>query len=157
LTTSAVATRLFQGSVPIPGSQIPCDLLILCAEEFQFPGANRKKLFGHRATVLHCPLTDMGQPLSPHRIRDAFNAAVEAARVYLNGGTVVITCAAGLNRSGLVMALTLLELGVEPRHAIDVIRRARPGALCNPHFEQLILNMRGRSLVRFPVASASTP
>ena len=155
MTTSNVVTRLFQGSVPTPGSQIPADLLVLCAEEHQFPGANRRKLFGARATVLHCPLTDMGQPLGPRRIRDAFNAAVECARVYLLGGTVVITCAAGLNRSGLVMALTLLELGVEPRRAIDVIRRARPGALCNPHFEQLILNLRGRSLVRFPVVAST--
>jgi hypothetical protein len=151
---SRVATRLFQGSVPTPGAQIPADLLVLCAVEHQFPGANRQRLFGHRATVLHCPLTDGGAPLKPRQIRDAVNASVECARVYLHGGTVIVTCAAGLNRSGLVMGLTLLELGVEPRSAIDAIRRARPGALCNPHFEQLILNMRGRSLVRFPLVQA---
>jgi protein-tyrosine phosphatase len=79
---------------------------------------------------------------------------VECARVYLHGGTVIVTCAAGLNRSGLVMGLTLLELGVDPSTAIDVIRRARPGALCNPHFAQFILNMRGRSLVRIPVQAS---
>lgn len=48
---------------------------------------------------------------------------------------VLVRCQAGLNRSGLVVAMTLMALGYEPDDAIDLIRERRsPHALFNGSF-----------------------
>ena len=60
--------------------------------------------------------------------------------------TVVVYCAGGLNRSGLVVAQTLIELGHEPAEAIELVRAARgTWALSNPAFEALLLEQAERS------------
>ena len=65
--------------------------------------------------------------------------AQEAAEEILDGGKVLITCNMGLNRSGLLVALTLLYLGVGASNAIRLVRRARgPDALCNKRFVEVI-------------------
>jgi protein-tyrosine phosphatase len=150
---AVVARRLLQGSAPPCGSHLPVDLVVLCAEEYQLaPAVYGHRPFGRRARVLRVPLTDGGQPLSVRRTRWALDAAVEVARTYSNGETVLVTCAAGLNRSGLVVALALLEFGVDVNTAIGAIRRARGAqALCNPHFVQFLYSVAGRSMVRIPI------
>jgi protein-tyrosine phosphatase len=56
------------------------------------------------------------------------------------GKRVLIRCQAGLNRSGLVMALVLIKDGHTPAEAIALIREQRgEAALCNPIFEQWLL------------------
>ncbi|MBJ7357852.1 dual specificity protein phosphatase [Nocardioides sp.] len=55
--------------------------------------------------------------------------AVEAGR------RVLVRCSGGLNRSGLVVAASLVRLGHAPDDAIALVRRARgPWALTNPGF-----------------------
>lgn len=52
---------------------------------------------------------------------------------------VLVRCQAGYNRSGLVVALTLLRLGYSAAGAIDLIRARRsPHALCNDRFVRYI-------------------
>lgn len=52
-----------------------------------------------------------------------------------DGETVLVRCAAGLNRSGLVVARTLIEQGHAPVEAVRLVReRRRPDALNNPWF-----------------------
>ena len=56
------------------------------------------------------------------------------------GKKVLIRCQAGLNRSGLVMALVLMREGMSAREAIDLIREKRsPWALFNKNFEKWLL------------------
>ena len=51
------------------------------------------------------------------------------------GRRVLVRCSGGLNRSGLVVASTLVRLGHDPDDAIGLVRRARgPWALTNPAF-----------------------
>jgi hypothetical protein len=51
------------------------------------------------------------------------------------GRRVLVRCSGGLNRSGLVVASTLVRLGHPPDDAIALVRRARgPWALINPAF-----------------------
>ena len=51
------------------------------------------------------------------------------------GRKVLIRCQAGLNRSGLIMALVLIRDGKSPIEAIDLIREKRsPVALNNVNF-----------------------
>jgi protein-tyrosine phosphatase len=55
--------------------------------------------------------------------------------------TVVIYCAGGLNRSGLLVGQTLIELGHSPAEAIELVRAARGRwALSNALFESFLLD-----------------
>ena len=48
-------------------------------------------------------------------------------------------CTHGMNRSGLVTGLILRSLGIGAPEAVDRIRLARPGALSNLHFRDMLL------------------
>lgn len=51
------------------------------------------------------------------------------------GKNVLVHCSAGLNRSGVVVARTLIDMGYRPDDAIEMVQIARgPGALGNPYF-----------------------
>ena len=56
------------------------------------------------------------------------------------GERVVVNCAAGLNRSGLLVGRALIALGYLPADAIELVRCARgPHALCNERFAAWLL------------------
>ena len=57
-----------------------------------------------------------------------------------SGDRVLVRCQAGLNRSGLVLALILIKDGLEPAEAINRIRDNRgPDALFNDNFHAWLL------------------
>lgn len=59
---------------------------------------------------------------------------------WTSGETVLARCQAGLNRSGLVIALVLLRAGMSASDAVTMLRMMRsPHALSNPDFEEYIL------------------
>ncbi|MBW3601427.1 MAG: dual specificity protein phosphatase family protein [Actinobacteria bacterium] len=47
---------------------------------------------------------------------------------------VLIHCAAGINRSALLAAATLMRSGIPAGEAIATVRKRRPGSLNNPEF-----------------------
>jgi protein-tyrosine phosphatase len=54
-------------------------------------------------------------------------------------GPTLIHCQAGLNRSGLIAALVLIEEGMSADAAINLLREKRsPAVLCNPLFEDYL-------------------
>lgn len=56
------------------------------------------------------------------------------------GGRVAVNCAAGLNRSGLIVGRALIALGHAPADAIRLVREARgPWALSNVEFARYLL------------------
>ena len=58
------------------------------------------------------------------------------------GKKVLIRCQAGLNRSGLIMALVLMREGYKAKDAIALIREKRSEfALCNSTFEKWLLEL----------------
>lgn len=67
--------------------------------------------------------------------------AVEFGYVrWKQGDRVLVRCQAGLNRSGLVMALILIKDGFTPYQAIDLIRQRRTDiALFNENFVNWLL------------------
>lgn len=66
------------------------------------------------------------------RVEELAGLAADAVR---DGRRVLVRCSGGLNRSGLVVASTLVELGHDVPTAIELVRRARgPWALTNPMF-----------------------
>jgi hypothetical protein len=58
---------------------------------------------------------------------------------WASGRRVLIRCAGGMNRSGLLVGLTLVRSGFSPDEALDMIRERRhPWALNNRAFVQLL-------------------
>ena len=69
---------------------------------------------------------------SAARVRELGALVATAAR---GGRRVLVRCSGGLNRSGVVIAEALVQLGHTPDEAIGLVRAARgPWALTNPGF-----------------------
>ena len=74
--------------------------------------------------------------------RELFATARFAYDEWKSGKRVLIRCQAGLNRSGLVMALVLMLDGWTAEDAIDIIRKRRnPYALFNKDFVRFLSNL----------------
>jgi protein-tyrosine phosphatase len=59
---------------------------------------------------------------------------------YKQKGVTLVHCQAGLNRSGLISALALIEEGMKAVDAISLLRAKRSRAvLCNQLFEKWLL------------------
>jgi hypothetical protein len=129
-----VAPRLWQGSRPECGTDLHgflgIDVLVLAAEEHH-PAASCFR--GVR--VFYAALDDSGPPPTADELRQANEVAVQVATRYVRGDRVLITCHAGLNRSGLITALVLRHAyGLSGRQAVAAVRAARPQALGNAYF-----------------------
>ena len=78
-------------------------------------------------------------PLTAEQLHSVQQLAVTAAQAVRNEHTVLVRCHSGYNRSGLLVAQTLIELGQDATTAIALIRHKRsPWALNNPIFEQYL-------------------
>lgn len=133
IDATRIAPRLYQGGAPHTGRVLAATgihVLVLCAEEIQpaaacFPGVK----------VIHAPNDDSGSPPTVAQLQDAIAAAAEVETWWRWGCRVLVTCAQGRNRSGLVTALVLRGLSGRPsRECIAHIQQRRAGALTNPHF-----------------------
>lgn len=68
-----------------------------------------------------------------------FNLAADAHRAWKQGDRVLIRCQAGINRSGLIMALVLMKEGYSSTDAISLMRSKRSEyVLINRDFENLL-------------------
>jgi protein-tyrosine phosphatase len=90
--------------------------------------------------LVRCAVPDRGALRDIGPLCGAIGRAVGVVRA---GGIVAVFCMAGLGRTGLFAACTLLALGVEPERAIARVREARPGAIERGEREALV-----RSFVR---------
>lgn len=117
------------------------DVLVLSAEEVQpegwrFPGVK----------VLRLPMRDIPVRLEPTQVEDVRRVAAELSHHLARGRHVLVTCRAGLNRSGLIVAATLLQTTqLSPLQVIRLIRsRRNPIALNNPAFVHAIVTQLGQ-------------
>ncbi|KIF69933.1 protein phosphatase [Streptomyces sp. AcH 505] len=78
--------------------------------------------------------------LTPPQIRTVQTLATTTADAVRDGRTALVRCYSGYNRSGLIVAQTLMELdGLEAEEAIDLIRRRRSSwAFNNGLFEHYL-------------------
>ena len=51
---------------------------------------------------------------------------------------VVVTCHAGIGRTGTVLAAYMVYMGYEPQTAVDLIRELRPGSIQTPDQERSV-------------------
>jgi len=135
---SAISPRLWIGAKPPFDRDLPTvDLLVLCAVELQ-----PERLAFH-GRVLRCPLPD--SELDVGQAKMALAASVVVAKTIAQGQRALVTCAAGLNRSALVVAFTLGHLTtMDSERVIAHIRKhRRPDALNNRHFQKFIHRVIG--------------
>jgi protein-tyrosine phosphatase len=120
--------------------------VVLCAEEFQFPA---EEFTEH--TIVHCPFEDEDTVMGAKTMAMVFSTARAVAEAQAAGGSILVTCAAGRNRSALVAALAMRMLGVEPWIAIEKIRARRsPQCLSNTCFQRIILGHNKASTFYLP-------
>ena len=137
-TASRVIGNLWQGDAPPIGPYIGryFDCLVLSAIEYPlgpecFPGVE----------VIRIGLTDHGPPISWNEMQLAVKIAGQVINRLQQNKRVLVTCHAGLNRSGLINALALCcgPKRIKPDQAIQLIRKARgPNALSNRSFREFL-------------------
>jgi protein-tyrosine phosphatase len=131
-----IIDNLWMGSAPPEGDElcVDFDCLVLCAVEYQptdFPGLEVERI----------ELYDDGlNLLTKEQMRKAIKLASGIVNKLKDGKRVLITCYQGLNRSGLIVALSIMLFrNMTPEQAILTIRENRsPIALCNPDFVDFI-------------------
>lgn len=129
--------ELWIGAYPWAGLHLrrQWDVLVLCAAELQPPSSAYPDV-----EVLHCPFDD-GR-LTRDEAARAEACARDVASRLLRGQRVLVTCAAGINRSALVAGLAVKRLsGLAGARVVEMIRNGRPGALANPDFERYLLGL----------------
>jgi protein-tyrosine phosphatase len=138
---SRICHGLYQGAAPASSHAVTSagfQVLVLAAVEVQPP---EHALVG--LDVLRCPLTDdPTRPLTEREWSAAVACAKAVRRRLVRGQSVLVTCAQGRNRSGLVSALTLIQSGWQPQEAIRHIKQHRDFALTNPRFVEALLSRR---------------
>jgi Dual specificity phosphatase, catalytic domain len=98
------------------------------APSFEFDGVH-----------VHWPIDDGPMP-DPTTALALGGFVAECVRL---GRKVLVHCSAGLNRSGLIVALALVALGYEPPEAMARMRRLRSEwVLCNDNFEEFVLDRK---------------
>ena len=142
LDANEIAPNLWQGSLPLRGEDLSnFDVIVFMAKEVQPPG----DWYTGRLRIVRAPIDD-----NPYagisstdmlKIRGAVKEVVDALRA---GKRVLVTCFAGLNRSGVVVALVLRVLfGLPPYEAIRLVREGRgEAALGNEAFVELIMQAK---------------
>lgn len=144
-----ITPHLAQGSAPPLGFSGPFDAIVLCAREYQDRALDRALTkHGRPVEILRVPLQDrIDRYPSVAEVALAMRVAKRAASLLERKRKVLVTCQAGINRSGLVSALTLMEMGYSSSGAISAVRAARdeaaiyiglPMALCNGRFVELL-------------------
>lgn len=134
-----IILKLFQGGMPPPGPGLRdagVDVLVLCAKE------NQDASFYEGVTVIFAPGDDDPRPHRLAHFIDGWKeAGLQVAEHVKAGRTVLVTCMAGLNRSGIVTALALRELtGWKGSKIVEHIQNRRPTALCNVTFAKYIID-----------------
>lgn len=143
LDADMIYPGLWQGSLPPDGhvlAEAGFDVLVLCAREYQleaelFPGVQ----------VLHAPNDDdSSRAMTPSEWRLAQATGRIVANLVRSNKMVLVTCIAGINRSGLVSALAIHHLtGKSGRDCIrDVQRNRRGGALGNAQFREALRRLK---------------
>ena len=149
LDADEIVPHLWQGSLPPTGSAVSdagFHLLVLCAREKQLPS-----VYFHDVEVFHAPNDDSVAygPLDREKLKLALQAAQKVVATVKAGHNALVTCAAGMNRSGLVSALTLhLLYGWSGGRCIQRVRAKRRNndgylPLSNTDFTTALQRLRG--------------
>jgi len=154
LGADEIVPNLWQGPYPKVQASVAkagFNMLVFCAEELQDPA---EEYPGVR--ILYAPNSDdYTQKIPRDLLQIAVDAGRQVAEAVNQGQKVLVTCAAGINRSGLVSALALHFLygwsGAECINRVQqkrVSQKYRMVALDNPQFRNCLLKLRKNKLLK---------
>lgn len=132
-----IVDNLYQGAAPPFGdavAKLGFDTLVLCAKENQ-----REDLYPGIEIVLAPGDDDVRVERMMRDLPTWQQAAQIVAERVASGKKVLVTCMAGLNRSGMVTALALHQItGWSGKDIVEHIQASRDMALCNDTFADYI-------------------
>lgn len=112
---SHIIDNLYQGRLPeVPNALHPHFKFVFNLSEIQYK-------VPRGVTLVHWHIDDAAR-LPNLETAHSIASLVTAARKI---GPTLVHCAAGLNRSGLISALSLVESGMEPLDAVRLLRKQR--------------------------------
>lgn len=91
--------------------------------------------------VLHARLVDVENFVLP-QVPEILRAVALVRKAHDKGHTILVTCYAGRNRSGVVVAEHLIQLGNDPQKVVKTIQQHRSFALTNRSFVKWLLRAR---------------
>lgn len=146
LDVTRLINGLYMGSLPPTGdtlSNAGFAGLFLCAYEYQPRSSEIPNV-----RIYHVPLDDNdARPLTLSEKSQILAAGSTAASLVRRGARILVTCAQGRNRSGVVAAVALSQLsGRTPAEAGTFIRKVRVGrdggtAMMNNSFNEFLAEL----------------
>jgi len=134
------------GAKEIPGylKNKDISLLVLSAEEYQPKSLRKNPSLFKGVTRVYVPLKDkasFSKPALTDTIRRASQAAGHTIDALSKGRNALVTCWMGINRSGLISGMSLIDmLGCSGKDAIRIVREGRGNfALYNPLFQKILV------------------
>ena len=137
-TSSPLLKGLWIGSAPPTGPLVGerFHVLVLCAVEYQpldeqFPNVQ----------VVHAPFSDAGFPMTEDEAETAIAAGEVVSHFVRKRKNVLVTCAQGRNRSGLVAGIAMAKIfpRLGCKQIVSAIRQVRGrNALSNEDFVELL-------------------
>ena len=122
LNADKVGQNLWVGGIPLNFDAVEknFDALVLAAREHQdfFPVHQHPKLY-----VIHAPIDD-SKPTREEKAQ-ALLAGLQVYELNKAGKKVLVTCAAGVNRSALIAGLAMVISGLSADTVISQIRQRR--------------------------------
>ncbi len=120
-------------------------LLVLSAEEYQPKSLRKNPSLFKGVSRVYVPLKDkasFARPALEDTIGRASQASYHVVSALLKGRNVLVTCWAGINRSGLISGMALIDiLGCTGEEAIQIVRKGRGYfALYNPLFQKILVS-----------------
>jgi hypothetical protein len=110
--------------------------LVACAHDLQY------RPQGFRGELIGCPLHDNAFRILDGEAELAVKTARDLASSAKPGENLLFTCREGLNRSAWVAGLLLVQRGLRPDLAAEIIQWRRPGSLYNWFFLEHLLAAR---------------
>lgn len=143
LDATKIAPKLYQGSAPRQPYALRrqgFQTVVLCAQELR---AGQPAEHFHQLEVIRAPIDDALRPPTRAEHFLVQRAGRMVAERIRDGRRCLVTCAAGRNRSGLVIAHALRQLN--PRVSMPAIiahvQRIRRDALSNPFFVEYLARL----------------
>jgi hypothetical protein len=128
--------RILQGGLQEVAQANPhhVQVIVLCAEELQF---DKDAWLDEFEEIVRAPNDD--SVLSKKQAAIAVSAARKVVQHFNKGNVVLVSCAQGRNRSGLVSAMALHMITGRPgKECVAIVKKCRDNALTNPWFNRFL-------------------